>query len=83
MCPMRFFLVFFSVILAGFVAWKSVGTSAATDSLFSEDSEDVKGSENDRQEHNITKMMQNGFWVFVDMASGKYLWKALRSGVSS
>jgi hypothetical protein len=23
-------------------------------------------------------MIQNGFWVFVDMASGRYLWRNLR-----
>ncbi|WOH07192.1 hypothetical protein DCAR_0626621 [Daucus carota subsp. sativus] len=82
MCPMRFFLVFFSVILAGFVAWKSIGSgNDGSDSIFSEDSDDLKVSANDRQNRDMIKMVQNGFWVFVDMASGKYLWKALRSGV--
>jgi len=23
-------------------------------------------------------MIQSGFWVFVDMASGRYLWRNLR-----
>jgi hypothetical protein len=23
-------------------------------------------------------MIQNGFWVFVDMASGSYLWRNLK-----
>lgn len=49
--------MFFSVILAGFVAWKSIGTSSeASDSFFSEDSEDLKASTNDQEKHNMTKV---------------------------
>ncbi|MCD7470043.1 hypothetical protein HAX54_009606 [Datura stramonium] len=29
--------------------------------------------------YKFQKMIQNGFWVFVDMASGKYLWRNLKS----
>ncbi|KAK1429237.1 hypothetical protein QVD17_11443 [Tagetes erecta] len=72
MCPMRFLLVFFSAILAGYMAWKSVRTSSETkDDIFDEDSSINK------EESNIIKMVQNGFWGFVDMASGKYLWRNL------
>ncbi|KAM0002687.1 hypothetical protein Hdeb2414_s0317g00865841 [Helianthus debilis subsp. tardiflorus] len=72
MCPMRFLLVFFSAILAGYMAWKSVRASSETnDNVFDEDSSVNK------QESSIIKMAQNGFWGFVDMASGKYLWRNL------
>ncbi|KAF5772829.1 hypothetical protein HanRHA438_Chr13g0592601 [Helianthus annuus] len=72
MCPMRFLLVFFSAILAGYMAWKSVRASSETnDNVFDEDSSVNK------QESSIIKMAQSGFWGFVDMASGKYLWRNL------
>ncbi|KAJ9554841.1 hypothetical protein OSB04_009455 [Centaurea solstitialis] len=73
MCPMRFLLVFFSAILAGYIAWKSVRTSPGPhDMAFDDDSSTEK-----QQSNTIIKMAQNGFWGFVDMASGKYLWRNL------
>ncbi|XP_076914128.1 uncharacterized protein LOC143573019 [Bidens hawaiensis] len=74
MCPMRFLLVFFSAVLAGYMAWKSVRASLDTnDNVFDDDS-----SVNvNKQESSFIKMAQNGFWGFVDMASGKYLWRNL------
>ncbi|KAL8245386.1 hypothetical protein R6Q59_011644 [Mikania micrantha] len=75
MCPMRFLLVFFSAVLAGYMAWKSVRTSSESKAdVFDEDSSVNK------QESSIVKgfqMAENGFWGFVDMASGKYLWRNL------
>ncbi|KAI3716588.1 hypothetical protein L1987_67570 [Smallanthus sonchifolius] len=72
MCPMRFLLVFFSAVLAGYMAWKSVRTSSETENnVFDDDSSLHK------QQFNIIKMAQNGLWGFVDMASGKYLWRNL------
>ncbi|KAJ0520993.1 hypothetical protein HanIR_Chr10g0465711 [Helianthus annuus] len=39
MCSIRFLLVFFSAILAGYMAWKSVRTSSETDNnVFNDDS---------------------------------------------
>ncbi|CAA7061413.1 unnamed protein product [Microthlaspi erraticum] len=69
MCPLRFLLVFFSAILAGYFAWKTVSSSPE---LISDDS---PVELNDKQGLNFKKKMENGFWVFVDMASGKYLWR--------
>ncbi|KAK9072689.1 hypothetical protein SSX86_009124 [Deinandra increscens subsp. villosa] len=72
MCPMRFLLVFFSAVLAGYMAWKSVRASSETENdIFDDDSSIHK------QQFSIIKMAQNGFWGFVDMASGKYLWRNL------
>ncbi|KAK8588914.1 hypothetical protein V6N12_023326 [Hibiscus sabdariffa] len=69
MCPMRFLLVFFSAILAGYFAWRTtVGSSADVD-----DSGKIVAKE--KQYSSFKMMMKNGFWVFVDMASGRYLWR--------
>ncbi|KAL1195546.1 hypothetical protein V5N11_030812 [Cardamine amara subsp. amara] len=72
MCPMRFLLVFFSAILAGYFAWKTVSSSPE---LISDDS---PVELNEKQGLNFKKKMENGFWVFVDMASGRYLWRNLK-----
>ncbi|XP_030926223.1 uncharacterized protein LOC126693054 [Quercus robur] len=77
MCPMRFILVFFSAILAGYFAWRTVRSSPETENIF-EDSTVENISMKDKQEFNLRKTIHNGFWVFVDMASGKYLWRNLR-----
>ncbi|CAH8381000.1 unnamed protein product [Eruca vesicaria subsp. sativa] len=74
MCPLRFLLVFFSAILAGYFAWKTVSSSPE---LIGDDNDDSPVELNDKQGLNFKKKMENGFWVFVDMASGKYLWRNL------
>ncbi|KAM7500312.1 hypothetical protein LguiA_024726 [Lonicera macranthoides] len=78
MCPLRFILVFFSAILAGYFAWRTVRSSPEEEILGYEDSAVEKISPKDKQEFSFIKVLQNGFWVFVDMASGKYLWRNLR-----
>ncbi|KAK2638203.1 hypothetical protein Ddye_025998 [Dipteronia dyeriana] len=75
MCPLRFILVFFSAVLAGYFAWRTVQSSSEeVEKIVSEDSTSLK----DHQEFSLKRVVQNGFWVFVDMASGKYLWRNLR-----
>ncbi|XWS64613.1 hypothetical protein CRYUN_Cryun05aG0018200 [Craigia yunnanensis] len=77
MCPMRFLLVFFSAVLAGYVAWRTVRSSSdIDDDVVSDDSEKIVAK--DKQEFSFKRMIQNGFWVFVDMASGRYLWRNLK-----
>lgn len=77
MCPLRFILVFFSAVLAGYFAWRSVRSSPKIDLAFDDSIEEEKSSF--KKEHfDFKKMIQNGFWVFVDMASGRYLWRNLR-----
>ncbi|XP_050213560.1 uncharacterized protein LOC126664967 [Mercurialis annua] len=81
MCPLRFILVFFSAVLAGYVAWRTVRSSSEIESTISDDSTPEKKplqDNNTNQEFDAKRMVQNGFWVFVDMASGKYLWKNLK-----
>lgn len=80
MCPLRFILVFFSAILAGFLAWRSFRSTPELDTAFSEDfvADKQASSNDDKQERNLKMMIQDGFWVFVDMASGRYLWRNLK-----
>ncbi|XP_057982865.1 uncharacterized protein LOC131167868 [Malania oleifera] len=70
MCPLRFILVFFSAILAGYVVWRTVCSSSAMAA------ENI--SSKDQQDSSFKKTIQDGLWVFVDMASGRYLWRNLR-----
>ncbi|CAN8255942.1 unnamed protein product [Cochlearia groenlandica] len=72
MCPLRFLLVFFSAILAGYFAWKTVSSSPELNS----DESPIESD--DKQGLNFKRKMENGFWVFVDMASGRYLWRNLK-----
>ncbi|KAK7380638.1 hypothetical protein VNO78_33153 [Psophocarpus tetragonolobus] len=76
MCPLRFILVFFSAVLAGYFAWKTVRSDTKMD-VFSEDSAEEDKSLK-KEDFDFKKMIENGFWGFVDMASGRYLWRNLR-----
>ncbi|GAV78950.1 hypothetical protein CFOL_v3_35878 [Cephalotus follicularis] len=78
MCPLRFILVFLSAVLAGYFAWRTVRSSPDIDDIVSKDTMVEKNSLKDKQEFNFIRMIQNGFWVFVDMASGRYLWRNLK-----
>ncbi|KAL6997480.1 hypothetical protein U1Q18_007607 [Sarracenia purpurea var. burkii] len=78
MCPLRFILVFFSAILAGYFAWRTVRSSPETDIVALEGSNTEKMSPKENAEFNFKQTILNGFWVFVDMASGRYLWRNLR-----
>ncbi|XP_034223302.1 uncharacterized protein LOC117633700 [Prunus dulcis] len=76
MCPLRFILVFFSAILAGYCAWRTVRSSPGTD-INSQDSTN-ENIPTQKEEFNLRMMTQNVFWVLVDMASGRYLWRKMK-----
>ncbi|KAJ1417757.1 hypothetical protein SESBI_16427 [Sesbania bispinosa] len=76
MCPLRFILIFLSAVLAAYFAWTTVRSSPEID-ITAHDHNNKSSSNKDA--FNFRKMIQNGFWVLVDMASGKYLWRNLRS----
>ncbi|KAL5767904.1 hypothetical protein ACOSQ2_014687 [Xanthoceras sorbifolium] len=80
MCPLRFILVFFSAVLAGYFAWRTVRSSPEEEvgNFFSEEVSEDSTSLKDKQEFSLKRVVQNGFWVFVDMASGRYLWRNLK-----
>ncbi|KAK4282129.1 hypothetical protein QN277_013541 [Acacia crassicarpa] len=77
MCPLRFILVFFSAVLAGYFAWRTVRSSPDTDVASDESALDDKSPTT--KDFNFKETIQNGFWIFVDMASGRYLWRNLRA----
>ncbi|TYH35781.1 hypothetical protein E1A91_D13G207900v1 [Gossypium mustelinum] len=84
MCPLRFLLVFLSAVLAGYVTWRTAHSSSNIDddgggngNVVSEDSGKIVAIE--KQEISSKRMVQNAFWVFVDMASGKYLWRNFKN----
>ncbi|XP_014516019.1 uncharacterized protein LOC124836688 [Vigna umbellata] len=76
MCPLRFILVFFSAVLAGYFAWRTVRSDPKIE-VFSEDSAEEDRSSK-KEDFDFKKMIENGFWVFIDMASGRYLWRNLK-----
>ncbi|KAK4769680.1 hypothetical protein SAY87_030212 [Trapa incisa] len=75
MCPLRFILVFFSALLAGYFAWRTVRSSPGIDPSLQEAASDDTAPRKEAGELNFKKVIQDGFWVFVDMASGRYLWR--------
>ncbi|KAL7098143.1 hypothetical protein ACP275_10G186800 [Erythranthe tilingii] len=87
MCPLRFILVFFSAILAGYFAWKTAVSSSDDDITTGtgviDDSTALHTTSSEKQQFHILKMIHNGFWVFIDMASGRYLWRNIKQFNSS
>ncbi|KAI5671758.1 hypothetical protein M9H77_12122 [Catharanthus roseus] len=86
MCPLRFLLVFFSALLAAYIAWRTARSSKeeeeeektqGSSSLLSENSTPAAAAPKEFCIH-VSLMMQNGFWVFIDMATGRYLWKNVK-----
>ncbi|KAI9121373.1 hypothetical protein K1719_008406 [Acacia pycnantha] len=69
MCPLRFLLVFFSALLAGYLAWTTLRFSSELDTFSSDHQSPSK-----TKHLNFKKMIRNGFWILVDMASDKCLW---------
>ncbi|KAL2225831.1 UNVERIFIED_CONTAM: hypothetical protein Sindi_1941800 [Sesamum indicum] len=79
MCPLRFILVFFSAVLAGYFAWKStIATSPEANSITSDQEENTSTSTIEKQQLQFLKSVENGFWVLIDMASGRYLWRNIK-----
>ncbi|XP_065043079.1 uncharacterized protein LOC135676147 isoform X3 [Musa acuminata AAA Group] len=76
MCPLRLVLVFLSAALAGFFAWKSIRSPPP--SPISDDSQEIGDSSIKGRILGAGKVIENGYWVFLDMASGRYLWRAMR-----
>ncbi|CAA6658678.1 unnamed protein product [Spirodela intermedia] len=78
MCPLRIILVFLSATLAGYFAWRSVRSPAPSPFDLPGGEVDVDESTSEKTERfQMGKAIGKGFWVFVDMASGRYLWRNL------
>ncbi|CAJ1960550.1 unnamed protein product [Sphenostylis stenocarpa] len=89
MCPLRFILVFLSATLAGFFVLRNLRSQPPT----TDDDGDAvvvpsnpKISDDSDPSSNCTSkvraLVESGFWTFVDMASGRYLWRHLISNTS-
>lgn len=55
MCPLRFILVFFSAVLAGYIAWRTVQSSPVVEKIVSDGSEDSISLE-DKQEFSFKRV---------------------------
>ncbi|KAL3565080.1 hypothetical protein D5086_033126 [Populus alba] len=65
MCPLRFILVFFSAVLAGYFAWRTVRSSPEIDDMVSDDSTAEKTSLEDKQEFNLKRVLNvSCYWIF-------------------
>ncbi|KAI0494538.1 hypothetical protein KFK09_024676 [Dendrobium nobile] len=79
MCPLRFILVFLSATLAGYFAWKSIRSPTSCAALEDPDGEEHSEGElkKDRSVR-VGRMIGDGFWMVLDMASGRYLWRIIK-----
>lgn len=76
MCPMRFILVFFSALLAVYLAWKTACSSLPPQEIEEEEEEEeAPATLLPKISHSVS---QNAFRVFIDMATGTYLWRNLK-----
>lgn len=91
MCPLRLILIFLSATLAGFFVLRNLRSQPHV-----EDNDDVdvdidaaphpqtSDSSNPSSNGNskVRAALESGFWTFVDMASGRYLWRNMVSSSS-
>lgn len=56
MCPLRFILVFFSAVLAGYFAWRTVRSSPEIERINPVDSAVERTTLNDKQEFDVKKV---------------------------
>jgi hypothetical protein len=81
MCPLRVILLFLSAILAGYFAIKTVRSQAADSILeLQEDEQEASAElmENTGTFNNVSAGISAGFWLMVDMLSGRYLYQNLK-----
>ncbi|XP_061367335.1 uncharacterized protein LOC133310421 [Gastrolobium bilobum] len=80
MCPLRVILIFLSAILAGFLVFRNLRSQPHSTEL-DENDKDTHTSDSANPSLNATAKvraaLECGFWTFVDLASGRYLWRQL------
>ncbi|KAL2619964.1 hypothetical protein R1flu_000169 [Riccia fluitans] len=82
MCPMRIFLVLFSALLASYLAWRNYKKTEQTSilDLTTESEAEVLAEEVEASTASqVSAKLRSGFWTFVEMATGRYLWQNLRA----
>ncbi|CAL5202643.1 unnamed protein product [Lathyrus oleraceus] len=90
MCPLRVLLIFLSATLAGFFVLRNLRSQPKIDDDEVADSTlpsnpKILDSSNAASDGNskVWNALESGFWTFVDMASGRYLWRHVVSSSSS
>ncbi|CAM6038136.1 unnamed protein product [Sphagnum compactum] len=88
MCPLRVILLFLSALLAGYFAFQSVTSAKGGTSVFDVTDEAVEVAaatadgtrvkEGGLSGLKVSRTLMAGFWLLVDMLSGRYLWNNLR-----
>ncbi|KAK2376631.1 hypothetical protein P8452_48595 [Trifolium repens] len=85
MCPLRLILIFLSATLAGFFVLRNLRSQPQITEL-DQNNEDIPETEtldsakqtlNACSKSKVKVALESVFWTFVDMASGRYLWKQL------
>ncbi|XP_038706557.1 uncharacterized protein LOC120002061 [Tripterygium wilfordii] len=86
MCPLRLILIFLSATLAGFFVLRNLRSQQPLNV------DDAIDSPNNRSDSSFNppingfsktrSIVESGFWGFVDMATGRYLWRHLTSSSS-
>ncbi|XP_050368690.1 uncharacterized protein LOC126786804 [Argentina anserina] len=78
MCPLRFILVFLSATLAGFFLLRNLKSDQPQLTTPTDDDTHLENPTNSPNRFSkVCSAMESGFWTFVDMASGRYLWRHL------
>lgn len=87
MCPLRLILIFLSATLAGIFVLRNFRNQPKIDDEDEDlaptnpkisDSSNASSNENSK----VRAVIESGFWTFVDMASGRYLWRHMVSSSS-
>ena len=65
MCPLRFILVFFSAVLAGYFAWKTIRSSPDADMGYEDSLYEKILSPKEEQETNFKRVCFNSLFFFL------------------
>ncbi|CAJ2652788.1 unnamed protein product [Trifolium pratense] len=86
MCPLRLILIFLSATLACFFVLRNLRSQPQLTDQLDQNNEDTPETEtldsskptlNAPSKSKVKVALESGFWTFVDMASGRYLWRQL------
>ncbi|QHO23894.1 hypothetical protein HN51_047533 [Arachis hypogaea] len=90
MCPLRIILIFLSATLAGFFVLRNLRSqpqlNEGDDDPSLTNSAPTNPKPSDSSKFSIAKVraaLESGFWSFLDMASGRYLWRHMVSSSST
>lgn len=78
MCPLRVILLFLSAMLAGYFAFKSVQSDGDSSVLNLSEDEAEQVIEETSLLTKVSTGLSSGFWVMIDMLSGRYLYQNLK-----